>query len=89
MNSPHVLFSFILPSPNFWSSFNRYYFSLTYMCTHFFAPYSPSHTLSPSPPHYGCQPFPQAGVVLPVLLFSDFVEEKRENENHDILTYLG
>jgi hypothetical protein len=44
----------------------------------FFTPYPSSYPLSPSPPtSQWCQPFP-LGKMYPTLLFSNFVEEKRE-----------
>jgi hypothetical protein len=58
---------------------------------HFFAPYSLSYPLSPTPPlSHWCQSSLQ-GRTWSALLFSDFVEEKREKikyKNHDILAFL-
>jgi hypothetical protein len=75
------------PSPDFWSSFNSYHFTFTYMCTHFITLYLPSYPHSPTPlPSHGYHPSPTwQDLFCP--LFSNFVGEKRENEKHDILTW--
>jgi hypothetical protein len=78
MNSPLQPFSFIPSSPNSWSSFKRYQFSFTYMCTHFFAAYSTSYPLFPNASSFPLvQPFPLSRTCS-VLLFFDFEEGKRE-----------
>jgi hypothetical protein len=54
----------------------------------FFAPYSPSYPFSPSPPlSHGCQPS-SLGRTCSALLFSDFVEEKREEIKKKNMTIL-
>jgi hypothetical protein len=50
LNSPPPPLSFI-PHSHSWNSFNRYHFSIYIHVYTVFVPYSPSHTLSPPPPH--------------------------------------
>jgi hypothetical protein len=56
----------------------------------FLAPYSPSYPLSLPPPssHWYQLSFPTLDRTYSTLLFSDFVEEIREKEKHDIFDYL-
>jgi hypothetical protein len=61
--------------PHSWSSFSRSYFSI---CTHVYtvsAPCSPSHTLTPPPPH--SHRYQSRDRTYSALLFSDFVKEKK------------
>jgi hypothetical protein len=53
------------------------FFAFTYMCTHFIAPSSPSHFLSPHLLPTVTSP-PLLGRTYSALLFSNFVREKRE-----------
>jgi hypothetical protein len=61
-------------APNSWNSFSIYIHVYT-----IFAPYSPSHTLSPPPPpSYWYNPSPHCRTCS-ALLFSDFVKEKKND----------
>jgi hypothetical protein len=77
LNSPSTLLFYPPPIPEIVST--DIIFAFTYMCTQFFAMYSPSYTLfwpppllllvpTSTPPHRTCS----------ALLFSDFVEAKRK-----------
>jgi hypothetical protein len=92
MNLPLLHFSFtplyrspLSLSPDFWSSFNRCHFFIYIYVYTILTPYLHSYSLSPTPSlsHY-CHPSP-LGRTCPALLYSDFVEEERENEKHDTL----
>jgi hypothetical protein len=64
-------------SPSFWNSCNRFHFSIYTHVYTVFAPYSPSHTLSPSPSPLPMVPTPSSRQYLfcpPVL---QFVKEKK------------
>jgi hypothetical protein len=81
VNLPPPSFSFILPSPHSWNSFNSYHLSIYTHVYTVFALYSSSHTLSPpSPPSYCYQtpPPPPPDKTCSVLLFSNFVKEKND-----------
>jgi hypothetical protein len=55
-------------------------FAFTYMCTHFCTVFTLLPPFPASSPISLVPALPQAGSVPPSLWFSDFVEEKRENE---------
>jgi hypothetical protein len=70
-----------LPHPDSWNSFNRYHFCIYMHVYTFFVLYSPSYLLSLLPPtfsHFQLVPPYTLGRTCSSLLFSDFVEEKRE-----------
>jgi hypothetical protein len=78
LNSPPLPFSFILPSSHSWNSFNSYQFSTYIHVYKVFVPYSSSYTLPHFLPHFHCsQLSPPPGRTCSVLLFFDFVKEKR------------
>jgi hypothetical protein len=82
MNSPPLPFSLILPSLISGVVSTGYHFCIyLYMFT-FFAPYSHSYSLSLTLLlFHWCQPF-NLGKTSPTVLFSNFVEEKREKIKH-------
>jgi hypothetical protein len=77
-----------LSSPDSWNSFNRYRFYIYMHVYTFFAPHSFSYPLSPPlPPLHWWQPS-SLGRTCSTVLFSDFAEEKKKKEKHDIFASL-
>jgi hypothetical protein len=72
------------PSPHSWNCFNRYHFSIYIPVYTVFIPYSPSHTLSPPPPHFHWYQPPLPPQARPVLWFYlvIFLLELRTETNH-------
>jgi hypothetical protein len=76
------------PTPDSWNSYNRYHYCICMLMYTFSALYSLYYPLfPPPPPSHRCQPSP-LGRTFSTVLLSDFAEEKKEKEKHDIFVCL-